>query len=303
MSKMLGAILGVVVGIIVLGGALMPIIDDSAADTSTLTNKDNALYEMTYIDENTDYSLIWETNNPTYVSVNGDEVQLRSGTILCAVNDWIFRFGSSSNGYYLQPISTSFDGSINAGLNPDVTVNIAVSGGTLSYQIIGGEYSDEIKTESITEGYGIVANGNGTHIMKDPNDSAFVLADSRIVGMGVTTVDGVWNVGFSATGTVSDLNILQYSGSTVYAIGDETITYEPVSGYSDLYSIQKYEFDVTNPTTSNVTHITYSYFIVPIDVVAEKAEGAPLSDYKGIIFTIPIVIIVALLIMVVGRRY
>lgn len=288
------AVVGMVLAAVMIGGALLPSIAGALENEKTFSNREDALYDMAHIDENTDYTLIWNASAPTIVTVNGETADLRSGTIICSMNNWTIRFGSSDNGYYIQPVSTTFDGSINSGLYPTAEVRLSVSNGEVSYQILNTDFSETIRTETVTNGYGIVADGKGDFVMKAPDQNAYVLDSSTIAGIGVTTVDGAWYVGFSATGTVLDLDIMQYSGGVNYTISDEVITSSVVDGYDSLNTILKYEFDVTNPDSLSETHITYNYFIVPAEVTAYITGSGLTAPISALFNAIPLIAIAGL---------
>lgn len=305
MNKLIAVIIAVSVGVIMVGSVLVPVLNDVAADSSTFDNRKDSLYEMEHVDNNTTYMMEWRAANPTEVIVNGAVANVTNGTIICSVNKWIYRFGMDSNGYYIQPIGEGLSGVVNSGQNPDAIIRISISNGQFIYtSIISG--SETTQTAEISDGYAIVADGSGDFVMKSPNQNAYIKSGSKFVGMGVTTIDDIWYNGFCTVGSIAEgMTISQFSGPTTYDISNTTISQSVVSGYNDLHSISKFEFDVTNPSTSGVTHITYNYFIVPAEVTADKSDPTPLGNYESLVFTIPLMFIVSLVAIfayTIGRR-
>lgn len=304
-NKTIGVIVALMVGVIMVGGVLLPVIDDAASDTKVFDNTKDALFEMVQLDENSNYTLIWRSANPDIVNVNGVDTAVGSGSIICSLGEFTIRYMDTSSDKRIQTFGTAQNHSIT-----DATIGgvftLTVSNGSCNYTITGDEIDTITNTVSITDGYAICPKGAGSFVMKSPDQGAYVFGDSKIVGMGITAIGSAWNVGFSGVGTVNGITVTQYSGGISYTIGDVTIVSDTVNGYNDLHTITSYQFDVTNPSDDTVTHVTYSYFIVPAYVEATKSTAPALGDHAGLVYTIPIVVIVALLAVAVNlvmRKY
>ena len=203
MKKLIPVIIAVSIGVIMVGSVLVPVLNDMAADSSTFDNRKDSLYEMIHVDNNTEYMMEWRAANPTEVIVNGAVADVASGTIICSIDNWIIRFGLNSLGYYIQPSGGGLAFLVNSGQNPDAIVRMSISNGQFTYtSIISG--SETTKTAEVSDGYAIVADGSGDFVMKSPNQNAYVKSGSKFVGMGVTTIDGAWNVGFCTVGSIAE---------------------------------------------------------------------------------------------------
>lgn len=289
-NNIIVGIIGIMICAIMIGGAFLPAVNSVTKTYDTFDNTKNALYEMNAVDNDSNYTFIWYADTPDIALVNGESVKLASGTILCSIGETSVRFvdGSSKK---IQIFGTTDNYAV-ASTDAGATLTISITGGEYTYSS-SGIAADFSVTEPIADGYVIVPKGAGSFVMKAPTQGAYVNQDSEIVGMGVTIIGSSWNVGFSGVGTINGIEITQYSGGTNYTIGPVTINYDAVNNYEDLYTITDYQFDVTNPTDSSVTHITYSYFIVPAKVTADLSNPVD-EPIRAMLGVLPIVAIAGL---------
>lgn len=297
-NKLISIVLTLVVGIILAGSVLVPVLDDATATEKTFDNRDGALFQLDKFDETTEYSFEWVYTDPTHATVNNETVTLSGATVICATDSFIIRYGQdSSNGYYLQSVGSGLG--VYGNENVKTTLTISVSSGTLT-AIVANEGSDPTsKTASITEGYGIVANGG--YVMKASNQAAYVLADSPIVAMGLTSLDGVWSNMFQIVGNVEGVEVTQiYPTPATYTISNVAVNTESSASYIDLYELQSITFDATLVSDNTTVHAcTYNYFIVPAEVTAELSEHLTPGQI-ALMGAIPVLVIVALLVVAVG---
>ena len=298
-NKLISIVLTLVVGIILAGSVLVPVLDDATATEKTFDNRDGALFQLEKFDESTEYSFEWVYTDPTHATVNNETVTLSRATVICATDSFLIRYGQdSSNGYYLQAVGGSL-GSVYGNVNSKTTLTISVSSGTLTATVANEGSSPTSKTVSITEGYGIVANGG--YVMKASNQTAYVLADSPIMAMGLTSLDGVWSNMFQIVGNVEGVEVTQINPTpATYTISNVAVNVESSASYIDLYELQSITFDATLVSDNTTVHAcTYDYFIVPAEVTAELSEHLTPGQI-ALMGAIPVLVIVALLVVAVG---
>ena len=73
-NKLVVISIAAVIGIIVLGSVLMPILDDATATTDTFTNE--GYFYLEKYDESTDITLEWTYSAPTTMTVNDQDIEL-----------------------------------------------------------------------------------------------------------------------------------------------------------------------------------------------------------------------------------
>lgn len=286
MNKITGLIMTVVVSIIAVGSILMPIVDDAAADTKTFDNGKESLYYMEKISDLDDYTFRWE-QGAKYVTINGKVVNLpatpNSYSIICVVDSFVLRYVDTASVMQLVGIGLTLEGADGFTLTVN-DGNLTISNGVDS------------TTKESPDGY-IMSTKGAPYVMKAPEQSAYINKDTPLVGMGVTNLEGVWNIGFSITGTVDNLAVAQYSGNN-YTISNIVSDYAPVDGFVDLYSIDKISFNIYNATTEYSDVVVYNYFIVPAKITVAYSEPRALNEYSGLVYTIPVIFIVSILALV-----
>lgn len=290
-NNIIVGIIGIVICAIMIGGAFLPAVNSVTKTYGTFDNTKDALYEMSAVGNNSNYTFIWNADTPDIALVNGESVKLTSGTILCSVGGTSVRYIDTPNKRIQIFGSTNNHGVAETDVGAVLTIQI--SNGEYVYSSSGLPGGDFSVTEPIADGYIIVPKGTGSFVMKAPTQGAYVNSDSKIVGMGITIIGSAWNVGFRGVGTINGIEITQYSGATNYTIGPVTINYDAVNNYEDLYTVIDYQFDITDSSDETVTHLTYNYFIVPAKVTADLTEpvDAPIRAMMGVL---PIVAIAGL---------
>lgn len=284
-----------VVVVIVLAGVLMPVLDDATAKEDTFTNEGYTRMSETSdtivitwtpsVDRNTikindvDYDLLSfpKTWNTSYSIAFSDDFILRvymDGAGADNIQIWQsgYRNGASKSSTYTATFTISDSAvTFNSGA-PDAT--------TSSYTHSGSSF---------------VMDTDGDYIMKDKAKSAYILKDSSIVyAGGISAISSSVSSGMYFEGT---LNNLEFYPMQTLTVSNVQCDYTEDSDYIDLVSLNKITFDTTysDATVSQ----TYSYFLVPYEVSAERAVH--FTDNENAIFAaIPIMVIVALLIAVVA---
>lgn len=282
-----------VIGIIVLGSVLMPILDDATTTEDTFTNE--GLWRMKVLENGDTYSLssgAW--------SYNGDEI-IPSATASANANSnvvvgdtWLVRATGGVRGNNMSGNSTN---TVVVGNNDEVTFTGSGMSGTT--------------TQTLT-GYG--ASTDGDYVMTSYTQSAYLKGDSEVYATGVSIKNNDYVV-VHITGSIDDGFTVTAAG--MYWPGDPTYSnftitnvvadYTPVSGHEDLYQLNKITADLSytvtptggaDPYTSSMS-VTYSSYVVPYEVTAERSvQFTP--GQNAIFAAIPVMIILAVLLGVVA---
>lgn len=285
-KNLVSMVLAITVGIICIGSVMVPVISDATKTVETLDNTADALGYLISIDSETDdYTLTWDVDDPDVVLVNGEEVSLYAGTILCGSPDFLIRYYSGSTDYLQGRTSDSADN-----FTASSSLSMTVSSGTIT--IVSDESTT--KTYSITSGFAISSDGD--YVMKAPTQEAYMKLDSELYAFGVSGTDTstIW---LKLTGTPESVVATSFSGPSG-TFSNYVIHSTVLEDYVDTVALEKITFDWTNASTEVVTGLTYSYFIVPASVTAELSEHLTSAEI-GLLAIIPIMAIIAVLMIAV----
>lgn len=297
-SKIIGIAIGAAIGIMVLAGVLMPVLDDATATTDTLTN--DGYYRMTYV-EDTDVSFVWTKTAPTTVTINSNDVDIsnlpndRWLTVMCA-DQFCVRINMTNSGVSVSIQAFGTFSGLGAGTSGSRTsLTATCTEGAISV-------SDGVATRTGAYTSGIYyIDPNGSYVMKNANESAYMFGDSPIFATGVSQFSGiaadfVYNLSGNITDGVTATSVNTPEGTTT---GTVTVNKTDNSKYVGLYNLTTMTFDVT-PSGGTAQTVTYSYYIVPYQI-----EDVPRAEHltdgqSNLLLAIPVLIIVAILIGVVA---
>ena len=286
--KIVGISVAVLVSLVVLAGVLMPVLDDATATTDTFTNEGyfNVRYSPT-----TDVSLSWDHTDPKKVTVDGDVYDLSNISVDCTLvcgDNWIIRYrGSNDSMAYWGSSGAAIVASASAGTDFTATC----SGGSLSISA-----GTSTATDSYTDLYCI--DSDGSFVMKKTDTSAYLNGDSPFYAIGVTNLNGGQVAMIKLTGTIDDgvsADGYRVSSPTFSNISMDTVT---DGNHKDLYQLSKITGTITDANSVS-TNFTYSYFIVPAEVTAERSIHFT-DNQNALLAVIPMLVIIAILIGVVA---
>lgn len=277
--------------VIVLGGVLMPILDDATAVNETFTNE--GLWRMSensngnvYQFNNTDKT--WTLNGEVIITDSTSSVKANSGVVV--LDDLSVRANGWIRGHNLSGNSTT---TVVTNANDE----IVITGNGLSGS---GTYA--------MQGYG--ADPDGNYLMTPYNSSVYMLGDSPIYATGVSEFTGGSRFIVHMEGTINDgvtvtvSSIRNGNALTDISVTNVKINSAEVDGYKNLYKLTGITADVAftsqngeNDPVSESGSISYSSYVVPYKVTAEKSIH--FTDNQNAIFAaIPVLVIAALLIAV-----
>lgn len=299
-STIIGIVVAMVVGIIVAGSVLMPVLDDVTATEATFKNDGYFTYDA--VTDDTDVTITWAVADPSNISVNGVSVAMpdaQSNWTIVGSENFTLRFYRNATVTGLQCYGTSGYISGNTGTAGLSTVSVTVSSSAMV--VTAGETTRSYTMG--THGFVVNAKGDGALTLKYSNQSAYVMGDSEVYLCGTTFVTGSGTndfVGLFGYGSLDDGMTMSAfygnTGSNTVSFGDVTATYSSVNGYDGLYLLEKFTFPLTQ-NSATVTAI-YSYFVVPTEVTAEKSVH--LNDGEiSMLMVVPLLIIVGILMLAV----
>lgn len=321
--KDLTAILVVAMVGCVLVAGFIPVVGESVASSTTFVN--DGYYTMDAITEETVRIIEWEKSTPNILTIDGVSMNMswtdvtKSYTLIGS-EEMVFRYERGANNTAgVQLFSTTASASYlsfhsNTSAETGDKVTITLESETVSFVTNGTNPINKTVTNIGTDAFVINPTNDGdfTVVMKKANIPAYVLNDSIIRFIGVSVISGPNGIALYGIGTIDDgidISTIYTSNTTTNVSYSEPVaTVTEVNGYNDLYSLDKYTFTIsyTDNGTPKTFDATYSYFLVPAEVVAEKTLHAD-DNTASIVSMIPFILIMGIVLMFVGvvlvRRY
>ena len=307
MEKMnaLTLIITLVVGVILTGALLGPVINDATKTTETFTNTGYLrLGEISSEDPDT-YTITWTYENPHQFIVNDEIYTMPDGNTtgsvfpytMFATDGWGLRYTQTGGNVDLNLYGSGENSQLlwYATTTDTNTVTITINGGTASFVKNGGSAVNMTYTNMF------IPDNDGEFILKKGNSPAYLNSESVIYSTGRTSASfgaNAFAININLNGNVEgvNVNVLAPSGFTSSNV---VIDSSEVDGYENLYSFNKVTFDITQDSTSITVGATYAQVIVPYQVTAELSEHLTPGQIS-LMGAIPVMVIVALLMAAVG---
>lgn len=289
-NNLIYGVMGVVIGIILLGSFMIPILANSCDSMkTTFTNGPGGYIQ----DGNDDY--IFETA-PSYgdYKINGEIVDVTYWG-----GNWSICFTDQcraiSSGHWV--VVRSVDNSL--------TWNYSAAQHLMTFQytaetktLVCTAYNDTTKESGVLKQVSFeVANiiyripgGNYTEIDTTTTDGYYVNSVNQIIAGGAYTT-GTLTTQYFSQGLDTWLGVKDYVGSA-------TVSSESVAGYGDLFDCSDYTVSISNGTITE-SFEPFSVF-VPAKVTAYTTE---LISIDGLISVIPFIIITAIVAGIVAVVY
>ena len=300
-TNILTLVITLVVGVILTGALLGPVIDDTTATTATFTNEGYLRMSSISATDETSYNVTWDVSTPNVINVNGETVNIDTtnapGEISVLFDeDWVLR-ANLTNG---SITSITYIPNNGIGFNATNTLSCTLNQGTMSV-------TDGSTTK--TEDYSIVyvPDNEGAFIMKTSDGTAYIHEDSELIGFGLSTVrygTGTGQRGITYNGSIAngvEPTIWRPPADTTGTISNVQINATEITEYIDAYKLTNItmDFHYSGETGEADTTLTYSYFLVPAEITCELSQH--LNDGEiSLMKAIPIMVIVALLMLAVG---
>jgi len=288
MEKMnaLTLIITLVVGVILTGALLGPVINDATTTEHKIIN--TGAYNLT--DNDDDYTISYD---PTGKFVIGDK-EIPFDTLpadaitIASAKDMLLRFQNwAAQSYNLWLFIDGKSPFVIASSSSPSAVEVTFDDGALTTNTtIEETYTSD---DSVR-----IFNPDGKYTMTIYNQPATVLKDTTvIVGNGTTQVNA-WTNRFYIEGTAEDIEVTPATGITVSNV---TVNTTEISQYKDAVKLNSITFTATDGT--NTVDATYNRVIVPIEIDAELSQHLTPGQIS-LVGAIPVMVIVALLMAAVG---
>ena len=285
MEKMnvLTLIITLVVGVILTGALLGPVISDATTTEKTFTNE--GIYYI--VNDEESHDLVFSNGVAT---IDGEALSFAPGeyTVL-ATNDLLFRFTSDASRIQLRGALT---GSI-------VSCDLTIANGSVTGTYVNAT-DQTVTIDREYTSYYLATETAEPIMMKAYTGTAYVMKGDVIMGRGLTNLK---------TGSGDNFQYLQIDaeiGGEVtispvdgYTYSDVQLNVTPVDGYNDLYQFQSITFKATHTESGTVTNVTYPAVIIPAEVTAELTDHLTPGQI-ALMGAIPVMVIVALLMVAVG---
>lgn len=302
-NKILSLCVTLVVGVVLAGSLLAPILNDVTTTHKTFENAGYYTYDA--ITEETSTVITWDPTTPNTFTIGDVALDLSgspSDTTIIGSENFSCRYYYNNNSRGFRVYGIEGYNQFNTINNASAPITITVTNSSMDIDA-ASDKSYEMG------GHGFILNtaGNGPLTLKKSDESAYILGESDIYLCGTTAVTGSGTddvVGVFGYGSLDDgLTLSSFYGNTdpnAVSFGEVEATYEAVAGYEDLFKIEKFEFPITqNEATVSAV---YSYFVVPTEVTAELSQHLT-SGQNALLGAIPILVIVSLVLAAVGMIY
>lgn len=294
------SITAVIIGLMVSGVilvAFVPIFTEVTATEDTFTNV--GYYDMDALSSDDSYKLFWNHEQPYQVTLNDVDVIEFNGlsdyqaVTLIGSENFTFRFFNVSDNPRVQLYGGTGYGFGGASVSAGTDMTAIVNEGNITFTNTA-ETPLEVTNTLPDSTFAIVKNGNW--VMKQSTTPAKVLDESSIIVLCGLTEGNNLQAGVYAEGTVNDgldYTLFRPANQSETAVfSNEQITATEISGYVGLVSLEKVDFTVT--LEGGDLNPTYSYFIVPKNVTAEKSVHGD-DVFNTVINIIPLIAGVGLL--------
>lgn len=292
MKKLAMGVVAMVVAIVIVVTCAIPIISDSVASEDKFVNVGS--FDMTY-SQTEDVTLVWDHTAPGQITVNDVAVTMptisngEQRTVICGDN-WIVRYGygDTLGGNFVQWYPSN-GASILASQSNGLDLTVTCSSGTVSVT----DTASTPNTATGTYTYLYCVANDGAYIMKNATDSVYMNGDSQFYAMGLTNVGTYTSTGIKITGSIDDGATWTTFRGTDFAFTNESMVYEEVSGHKDLYKLTSMSATVTKE--DQTANATYSYFIVPAEITAERTSHVD-GTIADLISVIPVLMVLGIVI-------
>lgn len=278
---------------------LIPVIADSTAETDTFKNEGYFMVDVYDVSSADTMTISWDHTAPQQITVNDVVVDLSSlpksthYTIVATSETTLVRFYDTGTVQYF----ICYGGSnwlANTTNGYDVTIEITGSTAVFS----STQNPDNPQSVSLT-GNVYYAYNSGDYTMKKSDVPAYLNGDSDIYGIGNTNISGNQNRVTKITGNIDDGFVGEVVvPNTGFTSGSVTASYTQNERYTDLYELSSLSWVVTDSNSVETT-VTYSYFIVPNEVISERSIH-PDANTNALLNLIPLLVIVGIILGTVG---
>lgn len=309
-DTLIAKIIGLVIAVVIVGMVLVPFVTEATTTEKTFNN--NGYYPLIKIDENTEATIVWDSSNPAAFTIDGTLIDFPTlGRLTILGSDSIcMRYNTASNTHQVQVFGSysGTQGYIAAAEASGHVMTLEISQGIVSVTVEDslGAVQGTKTFDLGNDAYILAPNDTEADyvaVMKITTEKAYLLGDSEIIICGMSIANNQSGaIGVFGKGNMTDgMDFSTFYVGSSYS-GDVTFTdvvaySESVTGYVDLYTLEKYTATINYNDTS--TEATYNYFIVPVEVTAELSQH-PSNIEITLYQMIPILVVLGLIVAIVG---
>ena len=294
-------VVAMVVATVLVVTCAVPIISDSVATEDTFKNE--GYYNVAKATSDTDVTITWEKASPTIIKIGDGQIDMSTfaqnsyGYTIVGADNILVRYYATSSTITIHMFDSNGNFSNpNTGSSTIDRVSVTIANGTVTFTVNPDNEDPYTKSTTPNVFCYYMTPEKTDYVMKKANTSAYMLGDSEFTLIGVSVSAGRSGICQYGVGTIDDgvsmTNFYKYNITSV-TYSDVTIDSTEKSGYNDLYELDKCSFTINyDDSTSNAT---YSYFIVPSEVTAERSVhvDGPTGD---ILAVIPILMVLGIVI-------
>lgn len=299
-KKLVMGMVGIMICAVMVGGTLLPIVSSVTATSDTYVNE--GYYTMDYVGENETVTVSWLASDPYTLMIDDVAFDLHPlinanhGASMSVDSLGIIRLVVSESAVAIRSYHTTGYYAVDTNNISNTAEFTITSNSIIANLTINGETTNRSIT-SISNVMVLNPSGDGAYTMK--TGKAYVKGDSDIIFAGTTYIAGS-DLGSYGVGSIADgITISRFYGPADTVYSNIVINSTAVDSHEDLYLIDSVTFDVElTPSGSETTttgEITYSYFLVPTEVEADRAE--PIDNTSGTLFNVLPIVAVAGLVM------
>lgn len=285
-NNIFALVIALVVGIILAGSVLMPVMNTYDEPTRTYINE-GIPFELADPNDTDTHTIIVDANGITSDGISVGSDLFVDYTIVFGEHS-IIRYTSTTGRVAYGGIDTSESSGQNwidlRSGDTEQVLTITISGDSLT--AVNGT-----TTKTIEDQWAFISTEGNYRYTLNP----CVTSTDRIIGGGVTYSPFSSATVICFDGTTEGINAGVYRYSPTVTIDDITVNTSTVT--TNLLKIDSIVFDCTQSDTDKTA--TYTYFLAPEKITYNNPEYMG-NNYATLLGAIPIMVIVALLMLAVG---
>ena len=281
-KNLLTLVITLTVGIILAGSLLVPVITDATTTHKTFENIGFYYMESPIPDDTT---IAYEFSDSEW-TINGETLpNLGIPSANLIVTDELIVRTAGATGQIRGSTSQTF-----------ISGTFTVTSEGITYSYVATNNQELTGTWTYSYVYCAVFDKADYIMTSNTATTNYMLADSPILGFGVTKVDS-YDV-FHITGDMDAVEVTCENPDVV--ISNVQINKTAISGYKNLYDFDSITFTATDGETS--IDAVYNVVIIPSEITAELTNHLD-GGSVAILSALPVIVIVGLVLAAVGAIF
>lgn len=290
-KKLVMGMVGIMICAVMIGGSFLSIVSSVTAESDTFKNV--GYFDLDKIENEGEVIVEWTPTAPYEVKTNGEVVSLDDvpnfSVNIVLGDNWFVRYWNNQG----QTTVTVQTFGLKAPISVNTTTNVESMTITLSNNVATIVAGSESLTYDYTSAYYPV--NNGSYTMKDQNKPVYLLGATELDIIGTSVIGGSGGRLCTIDGSISNgfTSDVFYPTTGGYTASNTVGAYSEVDNYVNLYKLDKITFTASKDGTDET--VTYSYFVVPSEVTADRTE--PMDRTSATLFNVLPIVAVAGLVM------